>query len=156
FPIEEKLVDLRECLQNAVGLSVEIISHLKVKLLPQDFSAQVKADPDLLAKAFSKLIVYCAESRTASSEVKIELSNVSDSVYLLRFPFLADPNKHAIVFDKVKMLESSGEDEKGDELSLAIAKTIIDMVGGKISVVNDENQGDSAFVLELPRHVVDV
>ncbi len=151
FPIEEKLIDLHECLRDAIGLSREIVPQIKVELLPENFSGQLKADPDLLAKALSKLIVYCAESQNESSEVKVEFFNLNESYYLLKFPFVADPNKNAIVFDKVKMLESGGEEEKGDELALAIAKTIFDMVGGKISVLKDESLGNSAFVLELPR-----
>jgi len=113
---------------------------------------RVNADPDLTVKALSKLISFCA--RNGSARILIELFEEGGD-YCIKVPHrlkLISNDSEDDEFGKLQFMQKSEDNEnKGGALSLALCKTIITQMKGKLISISAAEDGGGLFKISLPK-----
>lgn len=151
FPMEIKEVELMKTLQAAVALSnkqmPDIVFNVDSKLSD---SPLVTCDEDLLAKAISKLMVFCAAGEQKGSSLTVNLERENSALVLrvndnANWLIKGDTN----IFDKFQLLEKlereNAQDKMSVALALALAKVILDQMGLQLTAqpAHDDNSRGS-------------
>lgn len=116
--------------------------HLDYDFYTASPSAIIKADGDLLARAFANLISNAIKYGREGKDILINLTKCDDGVEISikNFGMIIPPEDLTRIFQRFYRVESSRSSETGGSgLGLAIAQSIIEMHGGKISAKSDEN-----------------
>jgi two-component system sensor histidine kinase VanS len=124
--------------------------HLDYDFYTTSPSAIIKADGDLLARAFANLISNAIKYGREGKDILINLSKSDTGVMIAikNFGMIIPPEDLRRIFQRFYRVESSRSSETGGSgLGLAIAQSIIEMHGGKISAKSDEN--GTVFTVEL-------
>ncbi len=113
-------------------------------------SAVIKADGNLLARAFANLISNAIKYGRDGKNIIIELMKEEHGMVITvtNFGDMIPKEDLKRIFQRFYRVESSRSSETGGSgLGLAIAQSIIEMHGGKISAKSDEN--GTVFTVEL-------
>lgn len=154
FPMEIKAVSVQELLEKAIAIARESNQLAKFQLPPEGLSGIVNVDPELSAKALSKLFVFCAEKLAPPYDVLLELSE--DSRYFsIKVPDLSDflcPAADEQIYEKFQLLEHfEGRQNKGAALALSLCKTIVTQMGGEMSLASPSDNQAGSFNIRLPK-----
>ncbi len=113
--------------------------------------AIIKADGDLLARAFANLISNAIKYGKEGGEIKLDLSSDQENVKvsITNFGEVIPAKDLELIFQRFYRVESSRSSETGGSgLGLAIAHSIIEMHGGTIRAVSDA--AGTVFTVTLP------
>ena len=152
FPMEIKAVDLLSALEAAVASSNKQYPEMSFtfKSALAD-SPLISADPDLLGKAVSKLLLFCSAGENQKG-ASLELVK-ENSAFLLKVQDNANwlANGDAQLFDKFQLLEREDmQDKMSVALSLALSKIIFTQMGFEMSSTPPSAAGPGAFVVRIP------
>jgi signal transduction histidine kinase len=114
--------------------------RLEYKFTTTNPSAVIKADGDLLARAFANLISNAIKYGRDGKNILIDLSKVDIGVIITitNFGDIIPKEDLERIFQRFYRVESSRSSETGGSgLGLAIAQSIIEMHGGVISAKSD-------------------
>lgn len=120
-------------------------------------SAVIKADGDLLARAFANLISNAIKYGREGKNILIELTKTESGVVIsiTNYGIIIPESDLSRIFQRFYRVESSRSSETGGSgLGLAIASSIIEMHSGKIYATSDEK--GTVFTVELknePDHI---
>lgn len=157
FPLEFQKLDAIHAVESAIASAKESRPELKFKI-KADFEEMpdITADPVLCTRALSRLMLFCKQGSHAldvQEETPIDLSLI-DGRFVLRIPFNGNVLKNIDsknLFEKFQLLEhAEGSDLKGSALSLALSKTIVTQMLGEIKFVQNDNEAESYFEIDLP------
>ena len=124
--------------------------NLEYEFCPKSASAVIKADGDLLARAFANLISNAIKYGREGKNILIELFKKDTGVIITitNYGDIIPPEDLNRIFQRFYRVETSRSSETGGSgLGLAIAQSIITMHGGSIFARSDE-QG-TVFTIEL-------
>ncbi len=113
-------------------------------------SAVIKADGDLLARAFANLISNAIKYGRDGKQILIRLEKKDDGVVIsiINYGIAIPPEDLERIFQRFYRVESSRSSETGGSgLGLAIAQSIIEMHHGKITAKSDKE--GTVFRVEL-------
>lgn len=138
-----------------VQISDELLPFLEKNknrvVLDADEKLEVEVDPEKLARAFNNILKNAATYSYPDTEIKIEAKMIND-VVVIAFENQGNTipeNQLTSVFDKFYRADSSrGTATGGAGLGLAIAKEIIALHGGTISVQSRKEK--TCFTVSLP------
>lgn len=153
FPLELQDVDPAYALEAALASAKETNPDVDFPIANKSKAAPaIIADPVLCTKAFSRLLLFCHQSGGKTSEPIYIIE--SAKTLTIRVPYAGtqlDKTDPALLFNKFQFLaDAIGEkqDLRGSSLSLALCKTIIQLLKGDIHFEFDDRH--RAFVIELP------
>lgn len=153
FPLELQDVDPAYALEAALASAKETNPDVDFPIANKSKAAPaIIADPVLCTKAFSRLLLFCHQSGGKTSEPIYIIE--SANTLTIRVPYAGtqlDKTDPALLFNKFQFLaDATGEkqDLRGSSLSLALCKTIIQLLKGDIHFESDDRH--RAFVIELP------
>lgn len=124
--------------------------NLEYEFCPMAASAVIKADGDLLARAFANLISNAIKYGRDGKNILIELRKEESGVIITitNYGDIIPPEDLTRIFQRFYRVESSRSSETGGSgLGLAIAQSIITMHGGSIFARSDE--AGTVFTIEL-------
>ncbi len=154
FPMDIKETNLKEAILSALELLKKDRKDLQIEIVSSvSDDASVKADPDLITKAISKLLLFAAGMETET--MKIHLGE-DDTCYLLTVP---DQNQwlsrsdSSRIFEKFQLLddESENQGKTGSVLALALSKIILAQMNGELMPAPASDTEAAAFLLRIPR-----
>ena len=114
--------------------------HLAYEFTASHYSAVIRADGDLLARAFANLISNAIKYGREGKNILIHLSREEDHVEIsiTNYGEIIPQEDLKRIFGRFYRVESSRSSETGGSgLGLAIAQSIIEMHGGAISTKSD-------------------
>ncbi|MGE5329329.1 MAG: sensor histidine kinase [Deltaproteobacteria bacterium] len=138
---------------NEIIRSLEITAHQKqvqiVSECPVEF--YVKADSDRLKQILSNLITNAVKYSGEGSQVRISVKQEDDFIkFAVRDNGQGIPEEDlAHVFDKFYRGDRTRQNDGGTGLGLNIAKSLVELHGGKIWVESKRGEGTS-FYLTIP------
>lgn len=124
--------------------------NLEYEFCSLSTSAVIKADGDLLARAFANLISNAIKYGREGKNILIELRKMDAGVIITitNYGDIIPPEDLTRIFQRFYRVESSRSSETGGSgLGLAIAQSIITMHGGSIFARSDET--GTVFTIEL-------
>jgi two-component system, OmpR family, sensor histidine kinase VanS len=125
-------------------------NHLDYEFITQNNSAVIKADGDLLARAFANLISNAIKYGKDGKNILISLikNDIGLVITIKNFGEIIPEQDLERIFQRFYRVESSRSSETGGSgLGLAIAQSIIEMHGGRISAKSDDE--GTIFKVEL-------
>lgn len=131
--------------------------HLEYEFKTSQCSIVIKADGDLLARAFANLISNAIKYGKEGKNILIELTRCTSGVIIsiTNYGIIIPSSDLNRIFQRFYRVESSRSSETGGSgLGLAIAQSIIEMHSGKIFATSDER--GTVFSVELrnePDHI---
>lgn len=111
------------------------------------------ADPQLIQRALSNLLSNALRHTPEKGHITLS-AKIADERVILSVSDDGEgikPEHLPLIFDRFFRGEASRSATENTGLGLAIAKTIAELHGGKISVVSEPGRG-STFTLSLPLH----
>jgi signal transduction histidine kinase len=124
--------------------------NLEYEFCSKYSSAIIKADGNLLARAFANLISNAIKYGRDGKNIIIELVKEEHGIVITvtNFGDVIPKEDLKRIFQRFYRVETSRSSETGGSgLGLAIAQSVIEMHGGKISAKSDEN--GTVFTVEL-------
>lgn len=146
--INEKI---KEVYKKSLPLCAKNLVELSYELGLDDSEAYVLTDREKLVSALYKLIDN-AFKFTKNGSVEIGYKKKMDNLefYVKDTGIGIDKDKQDVIFDKFRQgSESLTRDYEGAGLGLTIAKSYVELIGGKIWVKSDVNYG-STFFISIP------
>lgn len=126
-------------------------NHLEYEFFSNQSSILIWADGDLLARALANLISNAITYGKNGKNIIIYLELINDEIIvsIKNFGDIIPKEDLELIFQKFYRVESSRSSETGGSgLGLAIAQSIVEMHGGKITVLSDENGTNFTIVLK--------
>ncbi len=123
---------------------------LKYEFITEESSSVIKADGDLLARAFANLISNAIKYGVEGEQIQLNLIKVETGVTVIikNYGEIIPKKDLEQIFRRFYRVESSRSSETGGSgLGLAIAQSIIKMHGGVITARSDED--GTEFQVEL-------
>ena len=124
--------------------------HLSYEFTTSHYTAIIRADGDLLARAFANLISNAIKYGRDGDRIIINLKKEEDdiSISITNYGELIPEEDLQRIFQRFYRVESSRSSETGGSgLGLAIAQSVIEMHGGAIEAKSDE--GGTVFTVRL-------
>jgi len=120
------------------------------KIMDEDF--EVNADYQKIQQILYNLVNNAIKFSPDSASIEIEATkeNANFTIKVHDYGIGIDPKYHGKIFAKFVQLDSAyTKKESSTGLGLTITKELIELHGGKISVISEVNNG-STFVVEIP------
>jgi signal transduction histidine kinase len=150
LPFSPKTIHIDQVIREACRLNDDNEKHIEIKLTFEGKLPIILADPNLLFVAISNILNNAVKYSPNNATVTVDAFSNSEKVYI-------DISDHGIGIPK-KELESIFERYQrgsntsaieGSGIGLHLAKSIIDLHGGAISVDSQQNKG-SKFMIQIP------
>ncbi len=154
FPVEIKTCSMNEILDQSLRKANEILQRDKALSVRNLENLLVKVDPEISVKAFSKLIVFCAEEQNSSDQTPIEILITKEQnfacVKVSDMGFGARTGASVLVFEKFQQDSGDNSGNKGAALTLSLCQTIFTRMDGEISLVKSNDAHRGYFKILLP------
>lgn len=141
---------IREAVQSVTALADE--KKIRIKMKIPDSMFLVQCDADLISQVMNNLLSNAIKFAPENGEVLVAVHPNYDELEI----WVQDNGKgvptalQELIFDKFFQAKNQTlRKPEGSGLGLAICKKIVDLHGGKIWVVSEENKG-SKFIFTLP------
>jgi len=151
--MDAEKTDLEELINDVLNsMSENIIKGIRISLEVGEDIPQIYMDRDRIIQVLQNLIINALKYSPEMSEIKIIAKRFPDEVRISvidQGPGIPDRQKEKIFNKFSKLSEQKAKKESGIGLGLFIAKSIVNLHGGKIWVEDAENKG-SNFSFTLP------
>jgi Amt family ammonium transporter len=147
--MERAACDAGELMQQAAEAMLGTAEQAGVRIVIEPLAARVWADPDRMVQTLDNLISNAIKFSPHGATVRLSAEQQGEIVvFQVRDEGRGIPaDKLETVFERFQQVEASDFREKGGAgLGLAICRSIVDGLGGRIWVESTPGQGSSFFV----------
>lgn len=146
-----KEISLQEMIEQVlISFIPEMESNkMKYRILSNNRSLTIKADPNLLMRAFENIITntikYASEGKYI--DINIKDKDTYTSVIFTNYGPVINEEELKNLFDKYYRCKKTCDKKEGTGLGMSIVKAIMDLHGGSISV--NSNEEKTEFILNF-------
>jgi signal transduction histidine kinase len=154
FELELKNCNIVNVVEN-ITLSVsEYIKHKSIELVfDTDIEECIIAcDPDKIERVMLNLLSNSIKFTKQGGSMRVNMYDKGESIIIsIKDTGIGIPNdKTGIIFDRFRQVDKSlTRKQEGSGIGLSIVKSLIELHGGKISVLSEYGKG-TEFIIELP------
>lgn len=155
YPLEISTFNIRQSAERAVAQAKKSLPGanfvIKNGSIADESSLFVESDSELSTKAIVKLLVFCGEGQTTDNEIELKLGDRNGFVVVeIIDPFNVITRNAGQTNVKFQLVEESPR-RAGVALSLALSRTIITLLGGRLSASAPLDNGSGYFEILLPK-----
>lgn len=154
FPLNLKKVDLKSLSDAVIQSYQESNAKISLQLPDEDFKPFAVIDPDRMTQILDNLLANAVEYAGENAEIKVIIEDSNDNIKITvsdngigikakDLPYIFDS------FYRADTARTPGDSHSG--LGLSIARKLIEVHGGKMSIESEENKGTDVIIF-IPKN----